>query len=381
VKVSPSVSHFTLSTSGGPGLIAATLDKELTKMGVNSEIFSKGNVDLRKHPLSFPLLTLTAATDDFVVRNRGWPTPVSLLRNTRALESGTPALSHRDIIHLHWTQGLLTLDDIEAIPKPVVWTLHDMRPLTGACHQKLGCTRYEFGCTSCPAVRPIFRTMVERQRAQISKLAKAKSDLLFIAPTLWMKKQLVVGVQNLESKIKVIHHAVSVKTPSMNSAPAVVESKRSRKRVAVIGGLYDSELKGLSSIKSLLMELSFKADVTVVGHSKHILPGVKYLPPMARMDFLNFMNEQEAIIIPSLGESFSLVAFEAASLGKVVFGEQGSAIDEVASAYGTFFPISRAAEIISGEWLGGSAKTSRSPEIMAQEYLNVYLQLMSAKSF
>lgn len=367
--------------SGGPGLIAATLNQELTKMGVVSEILSNGNVDLRKRPLSFPFLTLSAAADDLVIRNPGWPGPVTLLRNNRASGTAGLALSHHDIIHLHWTHGLLTLDDIEAIPNPVVWTLHDMRPLTGACHQKLGCTRYEYGCNSCPAVRPVFRAMVERQRAQVSKLAKAKSDLLFIAPTLWMKKELVAGDPSLENQIKVIHHAVSVKTSSMNSAPSVVSRNRSQKKVAIIGGLYDSELKGLSRMKSLLVELSSKADVAVVGRAKHDLPGVKYVPPMKRIEFLDFMNEQDAIIIPSLGESFSLVAFEAASLGKVVFGERGSAIDEVASKYGTFFPISSAAEIISGEWLGGSAKKARMPEMMAREYLNVYEQLMSAKSF
>ena len=143
----------------------------------------------------------------------------------------------------------------------------------------------------------------------------------------------------------------------------------------MIGGLYDSALKGLTNIQPLLEELSVKARVTVVGQAKHRLPGVHYLQPMTRPKFLDFMDSQDAILIPSLGESFSLVAFEAASLGKVVFGEQGSAIEEVASSYGTFMPIARATDISRVNWEAGAARIRRSAKEMAQEYLVIYEEL------
>lgn len=40
-----------------------------------------------------------------------------------------------DIVNLHWvTDGLLTIEEIGRITKPIVWTMHDMWPLTGTEH-------------------------------------------------------------------------------------------------------------------------------------------------------------------------------------------------------------------------------------------------------
>ncbi|MBQ2269359.1 MAG: glycosyltransferase family 4 protein [Bacteroidaceae bacterium] len=59
-----------------------------------------------------------------------------------------------DVVHLHWVnQGMLSLSDIERIlrsGKRVVWTLHDMWPCTGICHQAGACERWLTGCGDCP---------------------------------------------------------------------------------------------------------------------------------------------------------------------------------------------------------------------------------------
>ena len=43
--------------------------------------------------------------------------------------------SNADVVNLHWvTDGLLTVEDIGRIRKPLVWTMHDMWPFTGTEH-------------------------------------------------------------------------------------------------------------------------------------------------------------------------------------------------------------------------------------------------------
>jgi len=42
--------------------------------------------------------------------------------------------SDADIVHLHWINGMLSIDDIANIRKPIVWTLLDMWPICGAEH-------------------------------------------------------------------------------------------------------------------------------------------------------------------------------------------------------------------------------------------------------
>lgn len=64
-----------------------------------------------------------------------------------------PAFREADVIHLHWTnQAMLSLADLRHIMhsgKRVVWTMHDMWPFTGICHQSEACTRWLTGCGRC----------------------------------------------------------------------------------------------------------------------------------------------------------------------------------------------------------------------------------------
>lgn len=65
-----------------------------------------------------------------------------------------PVFKDADIIHLHWiNQGFLSLRNLQALQhtgKPIVWTLHDMWPLTGICHHADDCIKWLEECGHCP---------------------------------------------------------------------------------------------------------------------------------------------------------------------------------------------------------------------------------------
>jgi len=65
-----------------------------------------------------------------------------------------PEFRQADLIHLNWVnQGMLSLRDVARIldsGKPVVWTLHDMWPITGICHHAETCEGWLHGCGNCP---------------------------------------------------------------------------------------------------------------------------------------------------------------------------------------------------------------------------------------
>jgi glycosyltransferase involved in cell wall biosynthesis len=72
---------------------------------------------------------------------------------------GLPLASHpwvkdADIICLNWiNQGVLSLKEINrigALNKPIVWTLHDLWPLTGICHLPGNCRNFNDICNDCP---------------------------------------------------------------------------------------------------------------------------------------------------------------------------------------------------------------------------------------
>lgn len=63
-------------------------------------------------------------------------------------------IANVDIVHLHWVVGMIDYDQIADLvqDKPVVWTLHDMNPITGGCHYSEGCKGYEKECCYCPLI-------------------------------------------------------------------------------------------------------------------------------------------------------------------------------------------------------------------------------------
>lgn len=68
-----------------------------------------------------------------------------------------PEFRRADVVHLHWVnQGMLSLHGVRRIltsGKRVVWTLHDMWPLTGICHHADDCPGWLHGCGNCPLLR------------------------------------------------------------------------------------------------------------------------------------------------------------------------------------------------------------------------------------
>lgn len=62
-----------------------------------------------------------------------------------------------DIVHLHWiNHGFLKIEDIPKIKAPVIWTLHDLWPITGGCHTTNtsgNCNSFISNCGECPILK------------------------------------------------------------------------------------------------------------------------------------------------------------------------------------------------------------------------------------
>ena len=101
-----------------------------------------------------------------------------------------PEFREADIIHLHWiNQGFISLDCLRRIldsGKPVVWTLHDMWPLTAICHHAYTCTAYETHCRNChflrhPSATDLSAKVFDR-KAEVLK----GSDMHVVAVSQWL---------------------------------------------------------------------------------------------------------------------------------------------------------------------------------------------------
>ena len=96
-----------------------------------------------------------------------------------------------DIVHLHWiAKSFMDLHKLIYIKKPIVWTLHDVWPITGGCHCNMGCEKWENGCGSCPQIQStnpddLSRKFWNRKKKTFLNIPR----LTVIAPSRWLEKK------------------------------------------------------------------------------------------------------------------------------------------------------------------------------------------------
>jgi glycosyltransferase involved in cell wall biosynthesis len=184
------IDHITFSKTGGAGLVAQTIAKAQMDLGHDVKVLTILESDLRSQPTRRPLLTFTAALDEWLVSSREETTLLSCLRGgVEALD--VAKIRPGSIVHLHWMAGVmkpLTVKNLLESERKVVWTLHDMNPFSGGCHYSHGCTGYTNGCTRCPQARKIFQSKIHLNLEQ-KKLIRPYSNLRIVSPTRWMDDQ------------------------------------------------------------------------------------------------------------------------------------------------------------------------------------------------
>jgi glycosyltransferase involved in cell wall biosynthesis len=103
-----------------------------------------------------------------------------------------PAVRDADVIHVHWVAGFLDAEAIRRLigtGKPVVWTQHDLRAVTGGCHYAAGCTGFQTACTACPQLAPPLHAVAERTLGRSRRRLRGR-PLAFVAPSRWLAAEL-----------------------------------------------------------------------------------------------------------------------------------------------------------------------------------------------
>lgn len=97
--------------------------------------------------------------------------------------------SDADVVHLHWiTAGMIRLEDLDRIKKPMVWSLHDMWAYTGGCHYDEGCDRWRTNCGACPILGSSKEKDLSDKvfRRKLNVYAKLKERITIIGLSDWM---------------------------------------------------------------------------------------------------------------------------------------------------------------------------------------------------
>lgn len=106
-----------------------------------------------------------------------------------------PWIKSADLIHLHnihWHSrhlSLLMLPHLSRIP--MIWTLHDMWPMTGHCYYPSDCTRWINGCGKCPDLGIYPRMLIDATAMMfaIKRIVLRNTSITVVAPSEWMQHQ------------------------------------------------------------------------------------------------------------------------------------------------------------------------------------------------
>jgi glycosyltransferase involved in cell wall biosynthesis len=185
------VVHVSFSSLGGAGSVAEDLCAEQVSMGIDSRSFfltSNGLLSLwNRHPG----LVARGILDYTVIRKDRKLPLFTLFRGggigcLESIPTGPDV-----VVHIHWLPGILELAALPLLQRNVggvVWTLHDMWPVTGGCHHSLSCTSYVDSCEGCPQVRSVFRTQVSKALGSKREIYREVSGLRVVAPSNWIQK-------------------------------------------------------------------------------------------------------------------------------------------------------------------------------------------------
>jgi glycosyltransferase involved in cell wall biosynthesis len=170
-------------------------------------------IDSQQDPVDYELKGLNSIQEGYINANR---TPLSNTLFSFPYPgydiSHVPIVQEADVINLHWVaafQSPQVIRNLYALNKPIVWTLHDMWPLTGGCHYSAGCDRYQHTCHGCPQLAhdPYHipaATLADKQALQ------SVQHLTFVTPSQWLAQCVRQSRLFRDHRVEVIPNCVEL---------------------------------------------------------------------------------------------------------------------------------------------------------------------------
>lgn len=187
-------------------------------------------------------------------------------------------LAEYDIAHLHWIgQGFLRIENLRALVKPVVWTLHDAWPFTGGCHYPGDCDAYRTRCGRCPALQSSAASDLSTWIWTRKRKTWAKLPLVVVAPSRWLAECARQSALLARTRVEVIANGIDTRrfAPVPRDVARSILGIPEEKRViafTAFGGA-SNPIKGFHLLREALQKLATIMDpcitqLLVVGASQ-----------------------------------------------------------------------------------------------------------------
>ena len=377
--------HLGYSPDGGSGQVVNQLvlaQKRLGHASVAKTSVPSGG--LANNLTLYPNQTASALIDNWIIRRgRLHKSPFSILRKSLpkfSMDAGW------DIVHVHGTSSPISSPEILAVADsgiPVIQTLHDINAVSGGCHLPSNLECFGRGCVSCPVVRQPFKDLVRRRREEVNE-ALTKQNIHLVAVSEAVKRAL----GSLPAEISVVPNPIrdEFHPQRLTRVPSAAIT------ILFVANKVNDPWKNLNFAKAVVAELaalgSF-AQLRIVGQSnasqQRELNEI-FLGSMSALELAQEYANASVLLIPSLGETFSLTAHEAAMMGcpSICLSERlGPPLEDLGGfrCEGQAEVARRIVWIAQTEYRVSKSIQKRvalnnSPETVALKYLSLYERLI-----
>lgn len=260
----------------------------------------------------------------------------------------TPQFQQADVVHYHLIhRKMISLYDMKWLfgLKPTVWTFHDPWPMTGHCIHPMQCEGWLTGCEPCPYLDRMF-PMIEDNAGpmwRVKQRVYADLDIDVVVASEWMSD--MVRRSPLTSHLEYVH----VIPFGVDTRIFLEDSKRpeSRERLGIGGDDFvllarasPWEVKGLDHIVQALTQAPPNRPTTVIAvDHRGLMHEVGRNYRVIELGWVNdddlyaaILSACDVLVMPSLAESFGLMAVEAMAAGRPVVCFEGTALPAITGA-------------------------------------------------
>lgn len=376
--------------------LLATAQKDL---GWEATLVTLTESNLQAEPFRLPVHTTLASLDNFVLKRTGFKGLVSINRD-RIASNFRRELHGADVIHFHWVNGVTSVEIAQEIAPSasLVWTLHDMNPFTGACHQSFGCEEFKESCSSCPAVRWFADKSVERSLLRKTESYRGARNLTFVSPSVWIQNLARESTALNGSDIQFIPNPVAGSFANSRD-PAEDESgqrpRTSLRDFSVVSNDLDDPLKNVTFAVTAFLKMRKKYPDSRLflagrgGKQFSNQEGIELVGNLSESALVDLLRNSCALLLPSLAENAPVVVAEAACVGTPTIGLEIDSLKELTQIREGVHLASTAEEMakimeklaeasttIAGQrdrrTLRAIAQNTYEPGIIASRYLEVY---------
>jgi len=325
------VIHFSTGHAGGAGLAARRLSWELNNAGIFSKFYALEKTDYKPEENEYVIsrtnrLRILSGISTLLnnwISNESFFSLFSInsLTKKTVLKIANP---NNTILHFHNWFNLSSQRNILKLASKgyqVVVTMHDQRFMTGGCHYAFSCNGLYSGCKKCPQTPILLNRFPGISSFLISKgLAKVKSNLTFIAPSVWIMEE-----ANRSKLLNKQNICFIPNTLGNFSNLRSIEQNKKRVIDKMVLGVASMDANSYIKGGDLINQLSIIAEETglpfkflwmkdaVVGDNPH----------------KNFWGEIDYLFVPSRADNSPNVIHEAKNLGIPVIATKVGGISEL----------------------------------------------------